>query len=258
MYTIGQFSLITNTTKKALRHYDEIGLLKPSKTEDNLYRYYDDSKVTRIKLINELKSYGLPLAVIAQLLDHQDSFSVEEVLSEQLHRLSQEIEALNRKKDNIMVRLSHGTGAAGQAAQTPIKVVQLEEEPVIALSYQADMEHFGEAIGRFYEHINVRQLPIRGDVMISRSSGDDSDVFDLQIFAYSAWENGAENRPFKSVGGKHCLHSSYQGFLNREDAYVRVFEYANEHELRLGERLIEKYRLANGIMTTDFYVEIIR
>ena len=27
MYSIGQFSLITNTTKKALRHYDEMGLL---------------------------------------------------------------------------------------------------------------------------------------------------------------------------------------------------------------------------------------
>lgn len=254
MYTIGQFSLITNTTKKALRHYDEIGLLKPSKTEDNLYRYYDESKVARIKFINELKSYGLPLALIARLLDHEDGFSIEEVLREQLLRLSQEIEMLNRKKDNIMVRLGSG---AGSAVFNPIEAVQLEDAPVIAFDYQAEMEHFGEAIGRFYEYISARQLPIRGDIMISRSSGDDSDVFGLQIFAYSAQADGAQNRPFASVGGIDCLHSSYQGFLNREDAYVRVYEYADKRGIRLGDRLVEKYGLENGIMTTDFYMEII-
>lgn len=64
MYSIGQFSLITNTTKKALRHYDEIGLLKPSKVEENLYRYYDNNNIKEAKTISRLKSYGLSLSQI--------------------------------------------------------------------------------------------------------------------------------------------------------------------------------------------------
>ncbi|HJH06342.1 MAG TPA: MerR family transcriptional regulator, partial [Fusobacterium ulcerans] len=41
MYKIGLFSQITKTTIKALRYYDEVGLLKPSIiNKENNYRYY--------------------------------------------------------------------------------------------------------------------------------------------------------------------------------------------------------------------------
>ncbi|MDL2217710.1 MerR family DNA-binding transcriptional regulator [Christensenellaceae bacterium OttesenSCG-928-M15] len=38
MLTIGEFSRICFVTKKTLRHYDEIGVLRPKFTADNGYR----------------------------------------------------------------------------------------------------------------------------------------------------------------------------------------------------------------------------
>ena len=39
MYSIGQFSLILKVSTRTLRHYDEIGLLKPSfVSKENNYR----------------------------------------------------------------------------------------------------------------------------------------------------------------------------------------------------------------------------
>ena len=44
MYQISQFSKISGLTGKALRYYDEQGMLKPSYRDKNtLYRYYDEN-----------------------------------------------------------------------------------------------------------------------------------------------------------------------------------------------------------------------
>ena len=46
MLSIGRFADATGLTVKALRHYDEIGLLVPARVDpDNSYRYYDLAQV---------------------------------------------------------------------------------------------------------------------------------------------------------------------------------------------------------------------
>src|SRR5947209_8756587 len=56
MFTIGEFSRITGLTVKALRFYQEEGLLLPTLVDDQTgYRYYDGSKVERARTIVFLK-----------------------------------------------------------------------------------------------------------------------------------------------------------------------------------------------------------
>ena len=57
MFTIGTFSKLAKTNIRTLRFYDEIGLFKPSRVEDNGYRYYsmeDFNKLVRILELREL------------------------------------------------------------------------------------------------------------------------------------------------------------------------------------------------------------
>ncbi len=55
MYTSGQFAMIGNVGRKAIRLYREEGLLVPtSKNEENGYYYYDESQLSRLKLIRYL------------------------------------------------------------------------------------------------------------------------------------------------------------------------------------------------------------
>lgn len=45
---IGRFSRLCGLTVKALRHYDEIGLLKPARVDGSTgYRYYSPSNYAR-------------------------------------------------------------------------------------------------------------------------------------------------------------------------------------------------------------------
>lgn len=68
MMTIGEFARATGLTAKALRLYDELGLLLPAEVDDgNGYRYYGPQQVDAAKLVARLRSAGVPLARIAEI-----------------------------------------------------------------------------------------------------------------------------------------------------------------------------------------------
>ena len=78
MYKIGEFSKLSFVTVQALRHYDEIGLLKPAKLEQLTgYRYYSADQLPRIQYILALKNLGLSLDDISMLVN--DNLSFEEM-----------------------------------------------------------------------------------------------------------------------------------------------------------------------------------
>ncbi len=69
MFKIGDFSRLTFVTVKALRYYDEIGLLKPVKVDQFTgYRYYSADQLPRLNYIVALKDLGLSLEEVAILV----------------------------------------------------------------------------------------------------------------------------------------------------------------------------------------------
>ncbi len=69
MFKIGDFSRLSFVTVKALRYYDEIGLLKPVKVDQFTgYRYYSADQLPRLNHILALKDLGLSLDEIALLV----------------------------------------------------------------------------------------------------------------------------------------------------------------------------------------------
>jgi len=70
MLKIGDFSKLSWISIRMLRHYDEIGLLKPAETDNFTgYRYYSAAQLPVANRINALKNMGFSLAVIAEILN---------------------------------------------------------------------------------------------------------------------------------------------------------------------------------------------
>jgi DNA-binding transcriptional MerR regulator len=65
---VHEFAALAEVTAKALRHYDRLRLLKPSRTVAG-YRVYAESDVHRLEQIVALKFLGLPLKQIKRLFD---------------------------------------------------------------------------------------------------------------------------------------------------------------------------------------------
>lgn len=70
MFKIGDFSRLSQVSVNALRHYDELGLLKPQQVDRFTgYRYYAIEQLPQLQRILALKDLGLSLEQIAQALD---------------------------------------------------------------------------------------------------------------------------------------------------------------------------------------------
>ncbi len=70
MFKIREFSKLARVSMPALRHYDQVSLLKPAQVDpDTAYRYYTADQLPRLHRILALKDLGFSLAQIADVLD---------------------------------------------------------------------------------------------------------------------------------------------------------------------------------------------
>ncbi|MBX3087708.1 MAG: MerR family transcriptional regulator, partial [Cryobacterium sp.] len=94
-WSIQQIARIAGTTSRTLRHYDDFGLVPPTRIGGNGYRYYDESALVRLQRVLLLRELGLGLPQIAEILDREsDEISA---LTTHLAILRQEQERLERQ-----------------------------------------------------------------------------------------------------------------------------------------------------------------
>lgn len=97
---IGRFSLITLLSQKALRLYDERGLLVP-KAKDlcSGYRYYSGAQITRGVSIKTLCGLGFPLHEIEILLDakeRRDTATIRRLFERRRKEIQSEVKRLQQ------------------------------------------------------------------------------------------------------------------------------------------------------------------
>ena len=121
---IGRFARLTGLSVKALRHYDELGLLRPAAVDAGTgYRSYSTGQVERAETIRLLRRLELPLDDIASILATDDPSELRSVLldhqrrtasrSAELKGVLQRLQPLLDGKEPIM-----GTSAEALDAET--------------------------------------------------------------------------------------------------------------------------------------------
>ena len=110
---------LTGLTRKALRHYEELGLVSPVTRTDAGYRQYDAEALRRIELVNRAKVLGLRLSEAKEFLhvaegccgDHHPELAalVEAKLAETEARIA-ELQSLRGTLHTVLDRLSSNEG----------------------------------------------------------------------------------------------------------------------------------------------------
>ena len=104
---IGQLAKRTGISVRALRYYDEVGLLRPSQRSEAGYRVYVGADVVRLQRIRSLQQLGFSLAEIRECLA-QPGRSLLQALELQAARLIQQIalqQQLRGRLEVLMARL---------------------------------------------------------------------------------------------------------------------------------------------------------
>lgn len=68
-FKIGELACMFGITARAIRYYEELGLLESDDRDGSEHRRYSERNAVRIKRIQQLKDYGLTLAEIRELFD---------------------------------------------------------------------------------------------------------------------------------------------------------------------------------------------
>ena len=77
---IGEFARLSRLSPKALRLYDELGLLVPARVDPGTgYRRYATAQLERARLVAALRRLGVPLARIKEILALDPAAAAEEV-----------------------------------------------------------------------------------------------------------------------------------------------------------------------------------
>jgi len=103
MYPIGEFSLITRLSVKALRYYHEEGILVPDHVdEDSGYRYYRKSSIDRATAIVKLRAMEFSVSEIREiLLHHSDDSEIVSFFERQMSVLDEKAKEYWRMRDSI-------------------------------------------------------------------------------------------------------------------------------------------------------------
>ncbi|MFD1829699.1 MULTISPECIES: MerR family transcriptional regulator [Streptomyces] len=114
---IGELARATGTTPRALRHYEQAGLLRSERAR-NGYRVYGEQAVVRVRNIRRLLDVGLTLEdvrVFAPCLDGDMTAAPPsgrglEVVLERLAVLEERIAAQSAVRDRLAAALREATG----------------------------------------------------------------------------------------------------------------------------------------------------
>jgi DNA-binding transcriptional MerR regulator len=97
---IGELATATGLTVRTLRHYDQIGLLRPKTRTDGGYRLYGEAEVRRLQQIRSLQSLGFSLEQIGAMIAGHDA-ALPEVIGWQLASIDRELAALQRLRARL-------------------------------------------------------------------------------------------------------------------------------------------------------------
>jgi len=110
LLAIGDFSRMTYLSVKALRHYHELGLLKPERVDPATgYRFYDASQVPTAQVIRRFRDLGMSLDDVKAVLAAPDVVSRNQVIVAHLKGMETHLEQTQASVASLRALLERST-----------------------------------------------------------------------------------------------------------------------------------------------------
>ena len=130
LFQIGEVAKLFHLSPSSIRHYENIGLLKPEYIDpDTGYRYYSPRQFEVFNSIRYLRALDMPLPEIADFLRNRDVDIIEEKLRRQKDLVLEKKRELERIERRIDARLEQFE----QAQHAPLGVIERRTLPACRL-----------------------------------------------------------------------------------------------------------------------------
>lgn len=156
-FSIGEAAKAVRTTTETLRHYDRIGLVKPSKKDEwTKYRYYTEQDLVRLNTVRALQLMDLPLQEIKRVLDYKDLRKVVDFLEQAEKKADEKIAALQYGKSKIQLAKAEYERTLRKLESQAGPFLKAYPERVILLSDTLEaptLDNLWNYLSHFYEKV---------------------------------------------------------------------------------------------------------
>ena len=243
LLTIGDFSRMTFLTVKALRHYHDVGLLEPARTDPSSgYRYYRADQVSEARLIRRLRDLDLPVDDVRTVVQAPDDATRNAVMVEHLDRMSRQLEEVQGTVDSLRRMLSGDDEEIG---------ISYRDEPAtLALAIRGHVE--GNAVVSWWMDAFTELHRLLRTAGITRT-GPDGAEFPTEFFT----EGGGELVAFVPVdrvpslsgrieavarpAGRYAVALHEGPMVDMDAAYSAVGRSVLERALAADGPMVERY-----------------
>ena len=125
LLSIGRFARACRLSVKALRHYDEVGLLPPARVDASSYRFYARSQIKTAISISLLRSLEVPIPAIKAILASKAPYALAERLEAERRRIERDL-ARSRRALSYVERMMREGDVLPYA-------ISIRHEPAMAL-----------------------------------------------------------------------------------------------------------------------------
>lgn len=263
LFKIGEVAKMFHISMGTLRHYEQLGLLKPEYIDDRTgYRYYGASQFEVLNTIRYLRVLDIPLSEIAYFINNRDINVIEEKLVKQQAVIEQkkyELDMISRKIKHRLEKLHDATNSKLNV----IKVVSVPSSRVVWLRDSLKLHSYLDleySISRLQENqkealvfLGKVGVGISKDNLLSKKYNNYDLVF-LMLDEEDEYEGITEEFPEMK-----CVTIRFCGSHNEAPKYYSILmKYIDEHNLKVinfsREVTLIDYGITND--TNKFVTEI--
>lgn len=257
-FSIGDMAKIHNVTVQTLRHYDNIGLFKPSRVEQlSGYRYYSIDQFSHLDLIKYLKYIGMPLREIKDIVGGKEA-EMADILDEKLTEIDLKIRQLKLAKKVIENRRGRIDTARKHGEAGSIYTKQIEKRSIISVRYKSkydddDREFSRRKIGGILEeNIGVFYGGVGGLVSLQKLKDMEKVLYECCFVCVEADDfDGSAKKQIMNIPQGEYLCMLYKGHYSKNYIHFKnIVEYAQKSNLKLKDQIYE-IPIVDPLATSD-------
>ena len=249
--SIGDFAAAVHLSVKTLRHYHEVGLLKPSEVDPSSgYRYYSYEQIPAAQVIRRLRNLDMPVSEVKSVLAAPDPDSRQRLISAHLSRLETQLAETAAAVNELQSLLGRTRN------EQPVEHRTVTPTPALAIREVVDREDV-----LAWWHGALGELRATATAQKLRPAGPPGGLYSTEIFEHdrgeatvfvpiegAAWEIGRV-RPCVIPGTELAIIHHDGSLANIDLTYGDLAGYVMKHEINVEGPLRENYLC--GFLDTD-------
>jgi DNA-binding transcriptional MerR regulator len=244
---IGQFSLLTRLTVRALRLYDKLGILVPAHVDpDTGYRYYTPDQAQLASHIGQLRQIDLPLEEIGAVLETP----VQLTRSLELHA-----SRLRERRDDAEQALSllRQIQKGIEPLNVPIEIREVPPTRGVSIEVKTRMDEIGARFGEVMPRLVdvLQEHGVKGGNDFAAYPDEEFDPQNMSVVIGISTDADISPRPdgiaIREYGGGRSIVATLEGpYDAMSQTWQEAWAYLAEHGHERRGTAYELYRIGHA------------